>query len=95
MSLNLEKQLTFVSSPPKAPVDSAGTIHGILGCIACCTTYSVHTEVTDCLQYGAYHHNQVNIIIHMICVPLILFSFFEIVGNPLRLLLAVVCPNPT
>ncbi|KAK5654962.1 hypothetical protein OQA88_6720 [Cercophora sp. LCS_1] len=31
--------------------------------------------------YGAYHHNSVNIIIHMICVPLILFSAFEIASN--------------
>lgn len=31
--------------------------------------------------YGAYHHNTVNIIIHMICVPLILFSAFEIASN--------------
>jgi len=33
-------------------------------------------------QYGAYHSNKVNIIIHMICVPLILFSAFEIVCSP-------------
>ncbi|KPM39960.1 hypothetical protein AK830_g6632 [Neonectria ditissima] len=26
--------------------------------------------------YGAYHHNSVNIVIHMICVPLILVSAF-------------------
>ncbi|AEO65358.1 uncharacterized protein THITE_2149855 [Thermothielavioides terrestris NRRL 8126] len=31
--------------------------------------------------YGAYHHNRVNVIIHMICVPLILFSAFEIASN--------------
>ncbi|KAK3936086.1 hypothetical protein QBC46DRAFT_396012 [Diplogelasinospora grovesii] len=31
--------------------------------------------------YGAYHHNKVNIAIHIICVPLILFSFFEILSN--------------
>lgn len=31
--------------------------------------------------YGAYHHNTVNIVIHMICVPLILFSAFEIASN--------------
>ncbi|KAK0633458.1 hypothetical protein B0T14DRAFT_399673, partial [Immersiella caudata] len=31
--------------------------------------------------YGAYHHNTVNIVIHMICVPLILFSAFEIAAN--------------
>lgn len=26
--------------------------------------------------YGAYHHNQVNVAIHMVCVPLILLTFF-------------------
>ncbi|KAK4035168.1 hypothetical protein C8A01DRAFT_48605 [Parachaetomium inaequale] len=31
--------------------------------------------------YGAYHHNQVNVIIHVVCVPLILFSFFELASN--------------
>ncbi|KAK4460812.1 hypothetical protein QBC42DRAFT_101135 [Cladorrhinum samala] len=31
--------------------------------------------------YGAYHHNQVNIIIHMVCVPLILFTAFELATN--------------
>ncbi|KAL2019504.1 hypothetical protein VTK56DRAFT_9620 [Thermocarpiscus australiensis] len=31
--------------------------------------------------YGAYHHNPVNIVIHMVCVPLILFSAFEIASN--------------
>ncbi|KAH6854504.1 hypothetical protein B0I37DRAFT_362190 [Chaetomium sp. MPI-CAGE-AT-0009] len=31
--------------------------------------------------YGAYHHNQVNVIIHMVCVPLILFSAFELASN--------------
>ncbi|KAJ4295676.1 hypothetical protein N0V88_004378 [Collariella sp. IMI 366227] len=31
--------------------------------------------------YGAYHHNQVNIVIHMVCVPLILFTFFELLTN--------------
>ncbi|KAI0110039.1 DUF962 domain-containing protein [Daldinia grandis] len=31
--------------------------------------------------YGAYHHNSVNIAIHMICVPLILFSGFALAAN--------------
>ncbi|KAK4189720.1 hypothetical protein QBC35DRAFT_126865 [Podospora australis] len=31
--------------------------------------------------YGAYHHNQVNIVIHMVCVPFILFSAFAIASN--------------
>ncbi|KAK4199578.1 hypothetical protein QBC40DRAFT_80438 [Triangularia verruculosa] len=31
--------------------------------------------------YGAYHHNQVNIVIHMVCVPLILFSAFALASN--------------
>ncbi|KAK3953992.1 hypothetical protein QBC32DRAFT_337337 [Pseudoneurospora amorphoporcata] len=31
--------------------------------------------------YGAYHTDHVNVIIHMICVPLILFSAFEIASN--------------
>lgn len=31
--------------------------------------------------YGAYHHNTVNVIIHMICVPLILFSAFALATN--------------
>ncbi|KAI6382945.1 hypothetical protein MCOR25_000454 [Pyricularia grisea] len=31
--------------------------------------------------YGAYHSNKVNIGIHMICVPLILFSGFTIASN--------------
>lgn len=31
--------------------------------------------------YGAYHHNAVNVAIHMVCVPLILFSFFSLLTN--------------
>ncbi|KAI0172335.1 DUF962-domain-containing protein [Hypoxylon sp. FL1284] len=31
--------------------------------------------------YGAYHHNSVNVAIHMICVPLILFSGFALAAN--------------
>ncbi|KAK1757691.1 hypothetical protein QBC47DRAFT_376748 [Echria macrotheca] len=31
--------------------------------------------------YGAYHHNTVNVVIHMMCVPLILFSAFEIAST--------------
>ncbi|KAK6958094.1 hypothetical protein K445DRAFT_317689 [Daldinia sp. EC12] len=31
--------------------------------------------------YGAYHHNSVNIAIHMICVPLLLFSGFALAAN--------------
>ncbi|KAH8885163.1 DUF962-domain-containing protein [Thozetella sp. PMI_491] len=31
--------------------------------------------------YGAYHRDRVNIIIHMCCVPLLLFSFFELLSN--------------
>lgn len=30
-------------------------------------------------QYGAYHHNSVNVAIHMICVPLLLVSGFALV----------------
>ncbi|CAG9939231.1 unnamed protein product [Clonostachys rosea f. rosea IK726] len=29
-------------------------------------------------QYGSYHHNKINVAIHVICVPLILFSGFTI-----------------
>lgn len=31
--------------------------------------------------YGAYHHNSVNVAIHMCCVPLILFSAFCLATN--------------
>ncbi|KAI1400347.1 DUF962-domain-containing protein [Hypoxylon fuscum] len=31
--------------------------------------------------YGAYHRNSVNVAIHMVCVPLILFSGFAIAAN--------------
>ena len=31
------------------------------------------------MQYGAYHHNPVNVAIHVCCVPLILFSAFLLV----------------
>ncbi|KAI0379719.1 DUF962 domain-containing protein [Hypomontagnella monticulosa] len=31
--------------------------------------------------YGAYHSNSVNVAIHMICVPLILFSGFALAAN--------------
>ncbi|KXX75231.1 hypothetical protein MMYC01_208682 [Madurella mycetomatis] len=31
--------------------------------------------------YGAYHNNHVNVVIHIVCVPLILFSAFEIASN--------------
>ncbi|KAI1265284.1 DUF962 domain-containing protein [Xylariaceae sp. FL1019] len=31
--------------------------------------------------YGAYHHNSVNVLIHMICVPLILFTGFALAAN--------------
>ncbi|KAF3059820.1 putative endoplasmic reticulum membrane protein C16E8.02 [Daldinia childiae] len=31
--------------------------------------------------YGAYHRNSVNIAIHMVCVPLILFSGFTLAAN--------------
>ncbi|KAI0165971.1 DUF962 domain-containing protein [Xylariaceae sp. FL1272] len=46
--------------------------------------------------YGAYHHNSVNVLIHMICVPLILFTGFALAANtgiliPLPSVLAV--PN--
>jgi len=36
---------------------------------------------TQLTFYGAYHHNQVNVVIHMVCVPLILFTFFELLSN--------------
>ncbi|KAI1065843.1 hypothetical protein LB507_000496 [Fusarium sp. FIESC RH6] len=36
--------------------------------------------------YGAYHHNSVNIAIHMVCVPLILISGFSLVRLPTSLL---------
>lgn len=32
-------------------------------------------------KYGAYHHNTVNIGIHMACVPIILFSGFCLVSG--------------
>ncbi|KAI0838986.1 DUF962-domain-containing protein [Hypoxylon sp. FL0890] len=31
--------------------------------------------------YGAYHRNSINIAIHMVCVPLILFSGFALAAN--------------
>ncbi|KAK0613000.1 hypothetical protein B0T17DRAFT_460893, partial [Bombardia bombarda] len=31
--------------------------------------------------YGAYHANSVNVFIHVVCVPLILFSAFEVASN--------------
>ncbi|KAI0398628.1 DUF962 domain-containing protein [Xylariaceae sp. FL0594] len=31
--------------------------------------------------YGAYHDNSVNVAIHMVCVPLILASFFTLLSN--------------
>ncbi|RYP38132.1 hypothetical protein DL767_002649 [Monosporascus sp. MG133] len=31
--------------------------------------------------YGAYHHDSTNVAIHMLCVPLILFSGFAIAAN--------------
>ncbi|KAK4103186.1 DUF962-domain-containing protein [Parathielavia hyrcaniae] len=31
--------------------------------------------------YGAYHHNSVNIVIHIVCVPLIVVSFLELLSN--------------
>ncbi|KAK3372546.1 hypothetical protein B0H63DRAFT_300797 [Podospora didyma] len=41
---------------------------------------SLHLE-KQLTFYGAYHHNTVNVVIHVICVPLILFSGFEIASN--------------
>ncbi len=41
-------------------------------------------------QYGAYHHNPVNIAIHICCVPLILFSAFWMVRLPSKRL----CSRP-
>jgi len=67
MSLDLEKQLTFVSSP---------LIPQYWGAVFWNTP-----KLTDGRsQYGAYHHNRVNVVIHMVCVPLILFSAFEMVS---------------
>lgn len=71
MSLDLEKHLTFVSGRAR---------------ISGHTMYDPWQQLIVCLQYGAYHHNQVNIAIHMVCVPLILFSAFEMVCNS--------CPEP-
>ncbi|KAI1079425.1 DUF962-domain-containing protein [Whalleya microplaca] len=31
--------------------------------------------------YGAYHHNSINVAIHMLCVPLILFTGFALAAN--------------
>ncbi|ERT03049.1 uncharacterized protein SPSK_09755 [Sporothrix schenckii 1099-18] len=31
--------------------------------------------------YGAYHHNKINVVVHMICVPLILFTGFWMASN--------------
>jgi hypothetical protein len=39
------------------------------------------------VQYGAYHHNPVNVAIHMICVPLIIFTAFLLVS-------AIISPRP-
>ncbi|KAI2466398.1 DUF962-domain-containing protein [Annulohypoxylon bovei var. microspora] len=33
------------------------------------------------IVYGVYHRNEVNILLHMICVPLILFSAFALAAN--------------
>ncbi|KAK3365295.1 hypothetical protein B0T24DRAFT_537079 [Lasiosphaeria ovina] len=41
---------------------------------------SLHLE-KQLTIYGSYHHNHVNKAIHMACVPLILFSGFEIASN--------------
>lgn len=35
--------------------------------------------------YGAYHHNPVNIAIHIICVPILLWTFFLLCTNSPRL----------
>ncbi len=85
MSLNLEKQLTFVSSLARVPSHlSPGTgrpsrPHGYTLHVPVCTQ---QLTAAPRFQYGAYHHNQVNVIIHMVCVPLILFSFFAVVCVP-------------
>jgi len=46
----------------------------------------VKTLANIFFQYGAYHHNSVNIAIHMVCVPLILISGFCLVRLPTSLL---------
>ncbi|KAL1902889.1 hypothetical protein Sste5346_000800 [Sporothrix stenoceras] len=33
------------------------------------------------VSYGAYHHNNVNVVIHMVCVPLILVTSFWLASN--------------
>lgn len=92
MSLNLEKQLTFVS------LVTCDTASACMLSICLCLlgqpllvslnftllfillgNIELELPANLSLQYGAYHSNQVNVIIHMICVPLILFSAFEIV----------------
>ena len=42
--------------------------------------------LANTFQYGAYHHNSVNIAIHKVCVPLILISGFSLVRLPTSLL---------
>ncbi len=39
------------------------------------------SQLTATLQYGSYHHNPVNVAIHICCVPLILFTGFCMVGK--------------
>lgn len=69
MSLDLEKQLTFVSTVSSLPEDAEPHPKP-------CANPNV---LPSRFQYGAYHHNSVNVFIHIVCVPLILFSAFEIV----------------
>jgi len=38
--------------------------------------------------YGSYHHNPVNIAIHIACVPLILMTFLLLVATMLLVLIA-------
>ncbi len=70
MSLDLEKHLVFVS------LVSSRRLHFAIHFFEQWLTFLIRFAL---LQYGAYHHNSVNVAIHMICVPLILVTAFTMV----------------
>lgn len=83
MALNLEKQLTFVSAD--------ACLSGALSR----PRRLVPRLVLTCLKYGAYHDNSVNVAIHMVCVPLILFSGFTLVRRPFPASSSLAMPDPS
>lgn len=84
MALNLEKQLTFVRNHPP-PLCCPSPLRRLF----LLAPSADPKPVGPWIQYGAYHHNAVNIGIHTVCVPLILFSGFTMVGPPLPSLLDI------